>query len=91
MSSYPATGLVIALCSFFTCSWNIISNVDASIGEKVSVSAVYPPPRLEPTVGSCAETSVAILTLPNIINPAGWTACFHSSRYSPIPAPVCTS
>ena len=49
----------------------MISNVDARTGEKVSVSAVYPPPRLEPTVGSCADTSVAILTLPKTLNPAG--------------------
>ena len=79
LSSYPATGLVIANDSFDTCSWNIISNVEASIGENLSVSEVNPPPRLEPATGISAETSVAILTLGMTLNPAGWTAFFNSS------------
>ena len=54
--------------------------MEASIGEKVSVSAVYPPPRLEPVVPIATEIAVAIETLPKTANPDGCTAFFNSVR-----------
>ena len=70
----------IAVDLRLTSSWKIILNVEASTGENVSVSDVYPPPRLEPTVGNAADTCVAILTLLNTLNPAGCTAFFSSVK-----------
>ena len=61
-------------------SSNNTSKVEASIGEKVSVSAVYPPPRLAPVVDIAIEIAVAMETLPNTANPAGCTAFFNSLR-----------
>ena len=72
LTPYSRTSVVLE-----TDSLKIIVNVEARIGEKLSVN---PPPRPVPAFGIAAETRDAILTLPNTLNPAGCTAFFNSVK-----------
>ena len=56
---------------------NIVSNVDASIGENVVVSPVNPDTPV-PAFLNATDIVLAIETLPNGWNPAGCTAFFNS-------------
>ena len=64
-----------------TCSEKILSNIEASSGVKVVVSAVNPD--IRPAVGSCnaADINDARVTLPKGIKPDGCIAPFNSCRY----------
>ena len=64
--------------------------VDASIGENDDTLSGWDFIEL-PVVATAADKNVAILTLPNGANPAGWTALFSSFKYDAVDWPTCTS
>ena len=70
---------------------NNVSRVEERIGENVSSGnlPLYPDTPLAPLMA--ADRAVAIVTLPNGANPAGWTAFFNSFMYVDNDAPTRTS